>query len=71
MNEAAIVNEAVYRRLNAPCVAAYAIYTECVRLQPDKVPYLGNRAAAGWGRVSVRARKRSYSIDYIFAGSTT
>lgn len=26
---------------------AYAIYTECVRLQPDKVPYLGNRAAAG------------------------
>ena len=28
-------------------VEAFAIYTECVRLQPDKVPYLGNRAAAG------------------------
>ena len=26
---------------------AYAIYTECVRLQPDKAPYRGNRAAAG------------------------
>eukprot|EP00740_Mantoniella_antarctica_P000496 CAMPEP_0181395228 /NCGR_PEP_ID=MMETSP1106-20121128/28224_1 /TAXON_ID=81844 /ORGANISM="Mantoniella antarctica, Strain SL-175" /LENGTH=360 /DNA_ID=CAMNT_0023516827 /DNA_START=115 /DNA_END=1197 /DNA_ORIENTATION=- len=26
---------------------AYALYSECVRLQPDKAPYRGNRAAAG------------------------
>ena len=28
-------------------VKAFGAYTECVRLAPDKVAYLGNRAAAG------------------------
>ena len=28
-------------------VKAFGVYTECVRLAPDKVAYLGNRAAAG------------------------
>ena len=36
----AAFEEKKYRR-------AFDLYTECLRLAPDKVPYLGNRAAAG------------------------
>ena len=54
------LNDAGVRAFGERYAVAYKAYSECLRLRPDTVPYLGNRAAAG---LKMRGKERDVVKD--------